>query len=154
MKAPCQRRFVLNRSGAAAVECAIALPAALFVLFALLDLGLATVRYNVLAEGARRVARAAIIHGSLAPSVVGTWGPDEFSGSAADDSPVTAPIADMLPTMARDAVAVRVTWLDGDNGPRDRVQVELAYDHQSLIPFMASWGDVDLRAATTMRIVN
>jgi Flp pilus assembly protein TadG len=144
--------FGSRRSGAAALECAIVLPVALFVLFAILDLGLAAIRYNALAECARRMARQAIIRGSLAPSE--HWGPTEFVGTAADDSPIAQAISGELPTMMPQKVLVHVTWLDGDNGPHDRVRVELTFHQKSLVPVMTAWHAIDLRASTTMCIVN
>src|SRR3954470_9725930 len=89
-----------NRDGAAMLECAIALPIMLLALFALLDLGLAATRYNALADAARQIARKAIIHGSLAPAEVGSWGPTQFTGTAADNSTVVQPVHGRLPTMA------------------------------------------------------
>lgn len=147
--------FVLNfRLGACAVESAIVLPAALFILFSILDLGLATIRYNTLAEASRRIARQAILHGSLAPAEVGAWGPLQFIGNASDGSTVVSPLKNMLPTMSDHDVNVDVTWPDGDNSPRDRVHVEVTYLHQPLLPFLANWGTIPLRSATTMHIVN
>jgi hypothetical protein len=142
------------RCGAAAVECAITLPVVLFVLFAMLDLGLATIRYNALAAAARCIAREAILHGSLAPAATGSWGVNEFIGTAADGAPMTKPLSRILPTMEADEVGVRVAWPDGANSPRSRVQVELMYQHDSVAPGLALWGPIDLRAETTMHIVN
>src|SRR5262245_3383599 len=72
-----------SRAATAMLECAVTLPVLLVVLFALLDLGLAAMRYNALAESARRIAREAILHGSRTPSTLGTWGPTAFAGTAA-----------------------------------------------------------------------
>jgi hypothetical protein len=140
--------------GVAALECAFTLPVALFVLYSLLDLGLAAIRYNTLAEGARRIARQAIIHGRLSPQPSDAWGPEEFAGTAADDSPQTEPLEGMLPTMQAGDVEVEIAWLDGDNSPRDRVRVELRYRHRSIVPLLAGRQDIDLRSTTTMNIVN
>lgn len=145
---------VIRRRGATALECAFVLPVASFVLFSLLDLGLAAVRYNALAEASRRIAREAVIRGSLARDAVDGWGPTEFVGAAADDSPMTAIVRDLLPTMDPAQVAVRVSWLDGGNAPRDRVSVALTYHHQSLVPVLVAWDQINIEASTTMRIVN
>jgi Flp pilus assembly protein TadG len=136
------------------VECALALPVMLLLLFAMLDLGLATTRFNTLAEAARRIARAAVIHGSDAPAGVGEWGPNEFVGTAADDSSIVAPTKRILPTLQDGAVNIRVSWPDGNNRPRDRVHVEVGYVHEPLIPGLAPWGSLELHAFSTMRIVN
>lgn len=143
-----------GRAGATVLECAFVLPIVLLMLFALLDLGIAAVRYNALADASRRIAREAIIHGSLAPAETGTWGPAEFVGTAADGSQIVSSVQGVLPTMAANRVSVRVSWPDGDNSPRDRVEVELTYQHEPLIPALFAWGTLDLRSATTMQIVN
>jgi hypothetical protein len=151
---PSPRRLTPRRSGVAALENAFVLPVTFLLLFALLDLGLATVRYNSLAETARQVARGVIIHGSLAPALIGTWGPGEFNGTAADGHDMVRLAQATLPTMRPGDVTIRVTWPDSDNSPRDRVRVETTYRHQPLIPGLFMWGPLDLRSETLMRIVN
>ena len=70
------RRATMSRQrrGAALVEAAITLPVFFVIIFALLDLGLAAVRYNALAEVSRRIAREAVLRGALTPLTTGTWG--------------------------------------------------------------------------------
>lgn len=143
-----------KRVGATALECALTLSVLFFILFAMLDLGIAATRYNILAELSRRVAREAILHGSQAPDTSGVWGPDEFSSTVADSSDIVATAQGATPTMKESQVSVRVTWPDGDNSPRDRVQVEVAYQHRTLIPGLLPWGPLDLRSVATMHIVN
>lgn len=142
------------RRGATVVESAILLPVLILVLFAMLDLGLAAVRYNSLAEASRRIAREAIKHGSLSAEWSDMWGTAEYSGNAADGSDFVAPVKGMLPTMNDEHVSVEVTWPDGDNSPRDRVRVETEYEHDSLIPGLFPWGPLELQSVTTMHIVN
>ncbi len=142
------------RRGTTILECAITLPVLFLVLFSLLDLGIAATRYNSLAEVSRRIAREAVLHGSLAPDSSGTWGPDEYSGTMADGSVVVAAAHGMIPTMNDSDVLVHVTWPDDDNSPRDRVQVEVSYEHDPLIPGICPWGKLELRSVATMHIVN
>ena len=75
-----------KRRGATAVEAAIVLPVLFAVLFAILDLGIAATRYNAIAEVAHRVAREAVLHGSLSEDSADMWGPSEYSGTLADGS--------------------------------------------------------------------
>jgi hypothetical protein len=142
------------RTGSTVLECAVTLPVLFFVLFALLDLGIAATRYNALAEIARRIAREAVLHGSLAPDSSGSWGPAEHSGSLADGSAIVAPAVNMIPTMDGSDVSVIVRWIDGDNSPRDRIQVDVAYQHQPLIPGVCPWGPLSLNSTATMHVVN
>src|SRR5262245_1799051 len=117
------------RNGVAILECALVMPVLMLVLFAMLDLGLAAVRYNALADASRRIAREVILHGAVAPSSSGIWGPTSFSGTAASSSAIVASIQNTLPTMVRADVNVSVTWPDSDNSPRDPVRVEVSYVH-------------------------
>lgn len=142
------------RLGATMAECALTLPVLLLVLFALLDLGIAATRYNALAEVARRIARETILHGSSAPSDIGAWGTSEFNGTVGDASPIVVVARDMVPTMKAADVRVRVSWPDGDNSPRDRVQVHVQYDHVPLVPAICPWGTLPLESVATMHIVN
>jgi hypothetical protein len=136
------------------VECALVLPMLIFTLFAMLDLGLAAVRYNTLAEASRRIAREVILHGSLVSETASVWGPSEFTGTAADSSELVASVRDMLPTMIPSQVQVRITWPEGDNSPRDPVQVEVNYEHQPIVPTISVWGPLNLRSVATMHVVN
>jgi len=143
-----------QRCGVVALESAFVLPITFFTLFALLDLGLAAVRFNSLSEAARCVAREVILHGSMAIDSPDVWGPSEFNGTAASNSNIVRPAQLVLPTMRLEDVIVAVSWIDSDNSARDRVRVRMTYQHQPLIPVLFAWGTLDLRAETTMRIVN
>ncbi len=142
------------RAGVIITESAIVLPVALLVIFSLLDLGLAAIRYNALGEAARLLSREAICRGSLASDVVDSWGPDEYEGTAADDSVFSRTIQRRLPTMESADVQIRIAWLDGANDPRDRVEVRLNYTHEPLLPGIMVWGPIELSSTSTLRIVN
>jgi hypothetical protein len=130
------------------------LPVLSILLFALIDLGIAAARYNALAESARRIAREAVLHGSLSPDEIEDWGPSEYVGTLADSSPIVAPAGVVAITMRRERVNVRVNWPDGDNSPRDRVQVHVSFRHEPIVPGLFPWGPMDLESTATMRIVN
>jgi hypothetical protein len=63
-------------------------------------------------------------------------------------------LTNMLPTMSPELVSVRLAWPDMDNSPRDRVEVELSFEHRPLIPGIALWQPLNLRSRATMHIVN
>jgi hypothetical protein len=121
---------------------------------ALLDLGIAASRYNGLAEVSRHIAREIVRHGSLAPQSEGTWGPAEFNGSMASDTDMVRSARKKLLLMQPGDVTVHITWLDSQNGPGDRVTVEVSTWHHPLVPGLFVWGPLQLRSATTMCIVN
>jgi hypothetical protein len=147
-------RLSRHRSGVAMAECAIVLPILFFMVMALVDLGIATVRYNAVASAARCIARTAVIRGSECPVSADMWGPENYEGTAADGSATVASIQNLLPTMANEDVLVSVSWLDNDNSPRDRVEVEVRYIHQPLIPGIFPWGQLDLSSISTVHVVN
>ena len=142
------------RQGVAILECAIVMPVLMFILFAMLDLGLAAVRYNALANASRRIAREVILHGAIAPTSSGEWGPTAFSGTAAGGSIIVASVQHTLPTMPLGDVNVSVNWPESDNSPRDPVRVEVTYTHQPIVPAISVWGPITLRSVSTMHVVN
>lgn len=144
-----------RRAGATAVEAAIVLPIALLALFAILDLGLASLRYNTLAEAARRLARAAVMRGDETPTEIGNdWGPGPIIATAADSIDPALTIHALLPTMDPGDVSIQMTWPDGTNNSGSRIRVQLKYEHQPLVPGFNPWGAIQLESSSQMRIVN
>lgn len=141
------------RTGVTTVETAMVLSTLFLVLFVILDLGVATLRYNLLAAAARRLAREAIVHGDEAPPEQTAWGPTAYSGTAADDSDIARAAAPWLATMRSSSVAIEMAWPDGDHREGDRVRVRLTYLHNAIVPFVPSQS-LDLRTECTMRIVH
>jgi Flp pilus assembly protein TadG len=141
------------RAGVTTVETAIVLSALFLVLFVILDLGVAALRYNVLAAAARRLAREAIVRGENSPPERAAWGPAAYSGTAADDSDIARAAAPWLPTMRGADVAIEVTWPDGEHQEGDLVRVRLTYLHNAVVPFAPSQA-LTLRTECTMRIVH
>lgn len=143
------------RWGATAVEAAIVLPIALLALFAILDLGLASLRYNTLAEAARRLARAAVVRGEETPTEIGNdWGPSPIIATADDAIDPALTIHPLLPTMEPADVSIEMTWPDATNNAGSRVRVQLKYKHQPLVPGFNPWGPIELESSSQMRIVN
>jgi Flp pilus assembly protein TadG len=153
MKRSSSSAVVRRRVGAVAVEAAVVMSVLLLFLFGLLDLGLATARYDVLSAAARDVARAAIVRGGRAAPDLTSWGPATYSGNAADSSEIAETAATVLATMAPADVTVQVSWPDGDNEEGDRVQVVLQYVHQGL-SLLGLGNGLTLRSQSTMQIVH
>jgi Flp pilus assembly protein TadG len=145
---------VHTRRGVAAVEAALTLPVLFFTLLAMLDLGLAAVRYNALGDVAHRISRQVSLRGSLVDEIMTSWGPQEFNGTLADSELVVAELSHAIPTMQPEDVRVRVSWLDGASEPGNRVRVEVSYDHTPLVANLMPWGILSLEAIATLQIVN
>jgi len=124
------------------------------VLFAMLDLGLAALRYNCLGAAAHHISREASIRGTLARSINPMWGPDPYTGNAAATDAIVQPLQGFVPTMQPELVDVSVSWPDGNNRPRDRVTAIVTFVHQPLLPGLLPWGNLSLRAESTTQIVN
>src|SRR5262249_13050288 len=120
----------LHRRGVAAVEGAIVLGTMLLLLFGILDLGLATCRYNTLSAAARGLARVAITRGVKAPPEWTAWGPNSYSGNCGDSSEMAATVTPLLCTMRPGDVALQIAWPDGAIQPGDRVSVQLTYTYR------------------------
>ena len=148
-----RNRPTTTRCGVTTVETATILCVLLLLLLGTLDLGIAVVRYNVLAAAARRVTREAIVHGAEAAPERTAWGPNDYSGTAADGSEIAAAALPYLPTINPSEVAMQVNWPDGDHQEGDRVRVRMAYVHHAVVPLMPSHL-FNLRAECTMRIVH
>ncbi|MFO1092919.1 MAG: TadE family protein [Planctomycetaceae bacterium] len=149
---PCGRRGRATRYGAAVLEGVIVLTVFLTMVFALFDLGLAALRQNALAEGARRLAREAIVHGDLAGPQRTSWGPAQFTGTAADASEIGRAIRPALVTLNPADVQVQITWPDNDNSSGDRVSIRVACAHRTILPRLFGSSTLQLRAESTMRI--
>jgi hypothetical protein len=143
-----------HRRGVQIVEGALALSAMLFVMTAIIDLGLAVVQYNYLGHACRTLARSVALRGADSPVAATVLGPAAIAGHAADGSVPAQVVASLLPTMTLPATAFNISWPDGDNGPGDSVRVVMTYTHAPLIPGFSPWGSLSLSAESTMRIVN
>lgn len=141
-----------RRAGTAILEGVIVLSVFLTMVFALFDLGLAALRQNALAEGARRLAREAIVHGELAGPLRTSWGPAQFTGTAADNSEIGRAVRPALVTLNPADVQVQITWPDNDNRSGDRVAVRVVCAHRTILPRLFGSSTLQLRAESTMRI--
>lgn len=143
-----------QRHATSAVETAVVLPICLLALFAILDLGLATLRLNSLTEATHYVGRIATIRGSDAPSPLNALGPQPMEITAAQSQDLFPQLAERLPTMSPESVIVALQWPDLDNRAGQRVRVELRFRHDALLLGLTPWGDLDLKTSTVMTVIN
>lgn len=149
MTRPCLKSTRVRRRGAALVEAALVLPVTLTSIFVILDLGLAATRSNSLSACARHAARMAIVHGERSQEPLG---PQTWTGTLADDYPLAKVIRNCLLSMPPDDVSMTVTWPDDRIRDGDRVQVQLTFNHASIL--LDLFGEFELTATSTMRIVH
>lgn len=143
-----------HRRGVTTVECAVVLTTLMFVVFCILDLGLAACRYNVLSASARCLCRTAIVRGSMATPQHASWGPTTWSGTAAGSSEMATTVMPFLCTMAPADVNILLTWPSGSNQVGSPVTVQLRYAHQPFSLLTGQWGILQLQATATMPIVH
>jgi hypothetical protein len=141
-----------TRRGTTIVESVFALSVSLTLILGMLDLSLAELQDNLLSEAARRLARAAALHGALGPPQVTAWGPTSIATNAGDGSAYAAIITPILATMTPANVQVSLAWPDGGNTLGQRVQVVLTYTHHSVIPLNIYGASLQLQAESTMLI--
>jgi hypothetical protein len=134
------------------VEAAVVLGVFLTLLLGSLDLALAVLRSNALAEAARRLARAAIVHGEDSAAVFTPWGPATCQGTASDGSDYADAIRDALVVAKLSEVKYQLIWPDGDNAGGDRVQATLTSKYAPILPSLFGSASYTLQATSVMRI--
>ena len=140
------------RRGATMVETAVVLSTTLMFVLGAFDVGLAALRFNFIAEGARRVARAAIVRGELSSDVTAAWGPGTYEGTADDSHPLANVLREVIATLDPADVLLRVEWIDGGNRTDDRVRVEIRALHRPAVTWITGGQNLELRATSTMKI--
>jgi hypothetical protein len=124
------------------------------LLFGMLELSLALVRHSVLSEVARRVARAAIVHGDRSEPMQDTWGPASLSVSAADDHPAAAAARLVLMTIDPADVELELSWPDEGNQAGQHVRVAARFTHRPIVPVPGWYDELNLHAVSTMQIAH
>jgi Flp pilus assembly protein TadG len=149
-------RRILNprRRAATLLESAVVLPVCLFMLLGMIELTIVLVRHTVMAEAARRVARAAMVHGASALPSQGQWGPAPLDLDAADDHLAAAIARDVLMTLEPSQVQISVRWPDADNESDDRVEVNVTLVHQPMVTFPGFYDQLTLSGRSVMRIAH
>ncbi len=154
MKTFQRKRTARLRRGATLVEAALVTVALLSLLLGTLDLGIAVLRYNMLAEAARTGARMAIVHGSDAPGEMAAWN----SALAA-----TQIKAALQPLMAGSGIAaadftVTVTYEQAAGAdavtPGRPVTVAISHSWVPIVSFLFGNAAVPLSATSKMIIAN
>lgn len=146
-----------SRRGATLVEGAIVLMVFLTLLFGMLDLGIAVLRFNSLSEVARQGAREAIVHGKLAPAgwQGGPWGPTTLDVSASTTGiPVVDAVRPLLVGFNLDETRIKVEWPSGSNDLGQPVRVTVLGSYRPVTPFVFGTAGFTLSASSTMPIAH
>ena len=148
------RRNSGKRSGAAMVEMAIVLNVFLLLVVGTLDLGIATYRFNTISQAARQGARQAMVHGSLAPPAMTSWGPGTYAGTAGDGSVYARAVSPMLVGFVLNNVTIKVEWPDGGNVLQQHVRYTVTTTYRPILTYAFSRSTYTLTAASTMPIAH
>jgi Flp pilus assembly protein TadG len=143
-----------SRRGAVLVEGAIVLTVFLLLVLGTFDLGIATYRFNTLSQAARQGARQAAVHGALANSTMGIWGPTTYAGTADDGSPYAQAVAPMLVGFPPSSVTITVEWIDGGNAVQQRVRYTVSTTWTPTVTALFSSASYAQSAASTMPIAH
>lgn len=134
------RRLKKQRRGTTAVESAIVLIVFVVLVIGMLDLSIAGFRYHLVANAAREGSRKASVHGSLATSSMGVWGPTSISGTGASTGPFFDVVRPFLIGLDNSDTSILAEWLDNSNARGKRVRVTITTTYR---PIMISvFGDV------------
>jgi Flp pilus assembly protein TadG len=142
-----------NRRGATLVEAAIVLPVFLTIIIGMIDLGMGVFQANMLSEAARQGARKAVVHGALATSAMGVWGPGTYTDHANGAGAIAQAIKPYLVGIDPSTVTITVTWLDGGNAEDNRVRVALTHTYQPITTYVVQ-GTIPLSASSTMPVAH
>jgi Flp pilus assembly protein TadG len=147
------RRRQKQRRGATLVEMTLVILLFLALIFGMLDLGILLTRLNSLTQAARSGARAAIVRGEFA-DVLGRQGPTAYSGTAAEDHPITNAVRRQLIVMDPSQVTVNVTWTDGNNELGSRVRVSASAGFTPMMTFIFGSPTWTLTGSSEMHIAH
>lgn len=141
-----------GRRGAVLVESAVVLSTLLIILLGMLDLGLAVLQYNTLAEASRKLSRSAAVHGARCAPRQHMWGPTTYSGNAADGSEPAAAVKDLLVTMQKANVTLRLEWPDGDNAVGKKVTATVSTTYRPMFSWIIKRQTIPLSASSTIKV--
>lgn len=159
-----RKRRPAGRRGATVLEMAIILALFLVASTAMLDLGIAVFRQHLVNTAARRGARLAIVHGSMA-EVLGPWGPSSIDVPlTSNGTPIVGgdfdgdgKIDGVQPLMVGCDLSrsrIRVEWVSGSNDPGKVVSVRVTTPYQPVLSFVFGSDEVILSATSNMYIMH
>jgi len=152
-KAEGGRRKAESRRGATTVELAVVLMVFLTIIFGMMDLSLAVLRYHVTSQSARQAARIAIIHGELAPPEQTTWGTTTVTTNLDADSEVPNAVRPYITSLDPAQTTLTLEWPDGNTRVGSKVTATVQTQYTPIITFLFS-GNFTITAQSTMQIAH
>jgi Flp pilus assembly protein TadG len=146
------------RRGATAVEFAIIALTFLYLILGIIDMGIAVMQYNSVAEAARTGARQAIVHGntaqgdSLYPRKTTTWGPTSVTTTGNDGSEISNAIRPYFGGMDATKVTITLTWPNSTNSQDDPVTCKVSTTYMPMTTAIFGKLTINLSSSSTMRI--
>lgn len=135
------------RRGTTMVEAAISLGFICTLIIGCIDFSIAAFRAEALNHLAHRVGRAAIIHGTYAPTGIsgGAWGPAGVTTTLSGTDSIATLAKTYGAGMNASAVSLHVTWPNGDNKPGSPVLVETSIAWSPMFLESMGYGVLTLR---------
>ena len=155
MRIPSKRPI---RRGGTLAESVITTLAFVTLALGMVDLGYAVLQNHLLSEASRQGARIASVHGSLAPSGMGVWGPTTYSGLANSGATIPAAFssAGVFTGLNPANVTVTVSWPTGGNSVQngDTVNVTVSTTWTPAFSFIFGSSANTLSATSIMPIAH
>jgi hypothetical protein len=148
-----------RRRGASLLEVGLTLPVFLVLVLGTLDLGLAVFRQHTITAAARSGTRMAMVHGSLAPTSFGQWGPETIDKKLSQAKPdhkdtIVEALQPLLVASDPKETRVLAEWPDGGNAPGQHARVTVTSAYHPLMTFIFGDTDVTLKSTSTMTIAH
>jgi len=140
---------IKDRRGATAVESALVLMILFVLVLGMFDFGMAAFRRNLLCEGAKRIARMAVLHGENSSEPLG---PGTIDIRANENLLISTSLAPILKTMRAEEVRVQVNWQNSSNATNSLVQVDVDYPNGMLMSRWWGFNLISLRGHAAGRI--
>ena len=141
-----------QRRAAAMIETAFMIVLLLILFFGMIDLGIAVLRRNMVAQVAREAARTASVHGEMASAYVAQWGPTTITVSGTWTGDVGVAIRPHLGALDPAETTLTLEWLDGDAQPESRIRAVVTSRHQPFMTSLFGAGAMTFSAVTTVQV--
>lgn len=142
-----------RRRGTTTVELAVILMVFLMLIFGMVEMSIAIFRYHVVSQGARQLARIAIVHGELGPPEMNEWGPATYTSGANSGDEIPTAIKPYLTGLYLNQTTITLEWLDNSTELESRVRATVTTSYEPFVTFLFS-SNWTFTAQSTMQIAH